>query len=61
MKSKLIIMCALVLVMASYHCLSVNGNYKDPGKADAIQLAVKFGLPKDEAEEVFEEIQKRSL
>lgn len=29
--------------------------------ADAIQLAVKFGLPKDEAEEVYEDIRKHSL
>ncbi len=47
--------------LGGYHNLSVNGNYKNPGKMDAIQLAAKFGLPKDEAEEVFEEIQKRSL
>ncbi len=42
-----------------FHSLSVNGNYKDPGKADAVQLAVKFGLRKDEAEEVFEEIRAK--
>ena len=47
--------------LGGYHSLSVNGNYKDPGKADAVQLAVKFGLPKDEAEDVFEEISKYSL
>ena len=47
--------------LGGFHSLSVNGNYKNPGKTDAVQLAVKFGLPKDEAEEVFEEIQKRSL
>ena len=29
--------------------------------ADAVQLAVKFGLPKDEAEEVYEDIRKHSL
>ena len=38
--------------------LSVNGNYKNPGKEDAVQLAEKFGLRKDEAEEVYEEINK---
>lgn len=32
---------------------------KNPGKEDAVQLAVKFGLKKDEAEEVFEIITKR--
>ena len=37
-----------------FHSLSVNGNYKAPGKEDAVQLAVKFGLRKDEAEAVFE-------
>ena len=47
--------------LGGFHSLSVNGNYKDPGKADAIQLAVKFGLPHDEAEEVFEEIRERAL
>ena len=40
------------------HSLSVNGNYKNPGKTDAVQLAVKFGLPKDEAEAAFEEIRR---
>lgn len=43
------------------HSLSVNGNYKNPGKTDAVQLAVKFGLPKDEAEAVFEEIIRRTM
>ena len=42
--------------LGSLHSLSVNGNYKDPDKEDAVQLAVKFGLRKDEAESVFEEI-----
>ena len=41
-----------------FHRLSVNGNHKDPWKADAVQLAEKFGLRKDEADEVFEEITK---
>jgi len=36
----------------------VNGNYKDPGKEDAVKLAVKFGLRKDEAEAMFEEMMK---
>lgn len=44
-----------------FHSLSVNGNYKNPGKADAVQLAEKFGLKRDEAEEVFNEIEKKSL
>ena len=39
-----------------FHSLSFNGNYKNPGKEDAVQLAVKFGLKKDEAEGVFEDI-----
>ena len=47
--------------MGGFHSLSVNGNYKDPGKTDAVQLAAKFGLPQAEAEDVFEEIRKRSL
>ena len=42
--------------LGGLHSLSVNGNYKDPGKEDAVQLAVKFGLRKDESESVFEEI-----
>lgn len=41
-----------------FHSLSVNGNYKDPGKTDAVQLAAKFGLSKEEADAVFEEIRK---
>ena len=41
-----------------FHSLSVNGNYKDPGKEDAVELAVKFGLRKDEAEAVFEEMKR---
>ena len=47
--------------LGGFHSLSVNGNYKNPGKTDAVQLAVKFGLPKDEAEAVFEEIRKRAV
>ena len=43
-----------------FHSLSVNGNYKTPGKEDAVQLAEKFGLRKDEAEDMFEEILKTS-
>ena len=42
-----------------FHSLSVNGNYKNPGKEDAVQLAEKFGLRKDEAEDVFEEIRAK--
>jgi hypothetical protein len=42
--------------LGGFHSLSVNGNYKDPSKEDAVQLAVKFGLRKDDAEAVFEEI-----
>ena len=33
-------------------------DYKDPRKEDAVQLVVKFGLRKDEAEAVFEETMK---
>ena len=47
--------------LGGFHSLSVNGNYKDPDIRDAVQLAEKFGLPKDEAEAVFEEIRKRAL
>lgn len=39
-----------------FHSLSVNGNYKNPGKTDAVQLAVKFGLKEQEANAVFDEI-----
>ena len=42
--------------LGGFHSLSVNGNYKNPSKEDAVQLAVKFGLRKDEAEAVFEKI-----
>lgn len=44
--------------LGGFHSLSVNGNYKNPGKDDAVQLAEKFGLKKDEAEELFEGITK---
>jgi len=47
--------------LGGFHSLSVNGNYQNPGKTDAVQLAVKFGLHQDEAEEVFEEIKKCAL
>ena len=43
-----------------FHSLSVNGNYNNPGKDDAVQLATKFGLRKDEAEDMFEEISSRA-
>ena len=42
--------------LGGFHSLSINGNYKNPGKEDAVQLAAKFGLNQDKAEEVFEEI-----
>ena len=45
--------------LGGFHSLSVNGNYKNPGKADAVNLAIKFGLPKDEAEDIFEEIKEK--
>lgn len=38
--------------------LALNGNYKNPGKEDAVLLAEKFGLKKDETAEIFEEISK---
>ena len=44
-----------------FHSLSVNGNYKNPGKEDAVQLAEKFGLRKDEAEDMYEEIKTKLL
>ncbi len=46
--------------LGGLHSLSVNGNYKNPGMTDAVQLAIKFGLPQDEAEAVYEEIRKLS-
>ena len=43
-----------------FHSLSVDGNYKNPGKEDAVRLSVKFGLQKDEAVEMFEGIREKS-